>query len=230
MKTHLPEGPIYACLSLIIATASSGATGLEGAPAESAPPSSVSRPRMPPRVELSGLGGGQFGGNIDFDGGSASLKAGPTAGGLIGVRVAPWALAVAGYHYQFSEAAVQYTDINRESITFDLAIGYLQIGGELEFDTRTIVRPYMGMTLGAMHFTPDLEDVGSDWNFAAALFGGLKVVLWRRFGLRLQVKGLITVLGNESESLCFAGRGCVVALDVSVMGQGEVSGGVYLAF
>lgn len=182
------------------------------------------------RVELTGQGGYRFGGSADGENGGASLEAGPVVGGTLGIRVRGNALAIASYYYQFSRADVHFDAVGDEDTSFDMAIGYLQFGGEIEFPVRPKAVPFMGMTLGTVHFTPEVDDSTTDWYFAFALFGGIKIPLTKHFGLRADFKLLVTILNNDSDSLCVSGKGCITALDVNAMAQGEGLGGAYLAF
>jgi hypothetical protein len=195
-------------------------------------PPDLSAPKPSPlnRVELIGMGGYQFGGSVDLHEGSADFENGPTVGGILGVRVRGNALAIAGYHYQFSKVKITSGHEGDDDESFDMAIGYLQIGGEIEFPVHPRIKPFLGMTLGAVHFTPATEDAVTDWFFAGALFGGFKIPLSRHFGLRTNIKMLVTVLDNDSASLCVSGKGCVTEIDVNAMVQGEISGGAYLSF
>jgi hypothetical protein len=184
------------------------------------------------RVSIGALGGYQWGGSVTFRDGSASIDAGPTVGGQVGFKVSQNALAILSYHHQFTTATAIWLNDQRvqESETVDIGVGYLQIGGQIEFPVNAHLVPLLGLTVGASYFSRSDDVKKTDWFFAAVFYGGLKIPVAKHFGFLTQLKLLTTVIANNSHTICVSYHGCVVNLDVGAMVQGEISGGIYVAF
>ncbi len=191
------------------------------------------------RFTIAAHAGYQWGGSVDYQDnsggiqdGSASIDAGPTIGGQLGLKVAQNAWAIVSYHHQFtSGTSTWYYQGTRSSEEVDLGVGYLQIGGQIEFPVNEHLVPLLGLTLGASYFARSGGDVdNTDWFFAFAFFGGLKIPVVKNFGFLTQLKLLTTVIANDSHAVCVSYKGCVITLDTNAMVQGEISGGIYLAF
>jgi len=177
-------------------------------------------------VEITALGGIQFGGSVDLVGGDeGSFDADVGFGGVLGYRVQNDGLAVISY-------LVQPTEFSLDSGgSVDMNVGYLQIGGELEFAMTPHLLPFIGLTVGATHITP--RDGGdSNWFFSTVFTGGVKVPVSKHFGLRTQMSLLTTVIDGNSKIYCTSGGGasCAISADVDAMFQGNFSVGVYLTF
>lgn len=179
-------------------------------------------------IEVTGSVGYQFGGELDFDTAWANFDSAPNYGVMAGLRVNDYGLAVVSYHRQRSDTTLRIEGMPDQK--FDVDIGYLQIGGELEYPYRKRLVPFFGMTVGAVHLSPDVSGGETSWFFAGTAYAGLKVPVTKYFGLRTQIRMLGTAIGGDSEVLCVLPGGCLVAADLNGMIQGDVTAGVYLAF
>jgi hypothetical protein len=186
-------------------------------------------------VELSGFAGIQSGGEVKNNLGQVNFDSGLSYGGMIGLRVDDDALIVVSYQRQRSNTRTMFLPALPPIPTdFDVDIGYLQIGGELELPLRPRIIPLIGLTVGATHFTPVNGDLGTSWYFSAVAYLGVKVPITKHFGLRSQISMLGTVINGDGSFLCgsgSSGSGCTInATDITGMIQGSFTAGVYLAF
>jgi hypothetical protein len=183
------------------------------------------------RVSIAPLVGYQWGGNVDFRDGHASIDPGLTLGGQIGFKVSQNSLAILSYHHQFTSGSITWLNLGvQETENVDLGVGYLQIGGQIEFPVNAHLLPLLGLTVGASYFSRSDDVDRTDWFFAAVFYGGLKIPVVKNFGFLTQLKLLTTVITNNSHTVCVSYKGCVITLDAGAMVQGEISGGVYVAF
>jgi hypothetical protein len=114
---------------------------------------------------------------------------------------------------------------------FDLAVETWQAGGNYLFaeeDSR--VRPYIGMGLGVTRLLPEPDGLRDETRFCASFAAGAKVWLGAHVGLRVEARGLFTVLESDRETFCDSGEGCVVRSSGSEMSQAEVHAGLVLRF
>lgn len=88
------------------------------------------------------------------------------------------------------------------------------------------VRPYFGATGGIT--LVDAEFGGSETEVSVSLAGGVKVLFTDHLGLRLDGRFFFSDLGNRRDRYDFGG--CCYADDNSDLVQGQIAGGVILAF
>ena len=113
---------------------------------------------------------------------------------------------------------------------FDMSVEYLQGGGLIEFhQIQAPVVPFVSLTLGATHFNPDSQTVGSEWRFSSILGGGFKIMPSGRIGIRAQASLLMTFLDTGGSIFC-GGGGCSLGFFGAGMTQGDVSAGLTVAF
>jgi opacity protein-like surface antigen len=123
------------------------------------------------------------------------------------------------------ESGVDLHDIeglNHLGVTVD----EFQFGGVLETGYGRL-RPYITGLLGATLFGP--EDSDSEVRFSISIGGGVKYFLFRNLALRADIRGFCTVVESESAFISSGGV-TLVHFSGSTMWQGEVSGGITLAF
>lgn len=189
------------------------------------------------RIELSATAGARFGGSLDVglegaddlssDDGKLSFDDSVSYGGILGFRMQKNGLAFLSYSRQETTARFRLFADDSSKKTASASIEYFQVGGNLEV-TRGRVTPYFGLSIGPARFA-SLESDGADaWFFSAALDGGVKVELLPF--LYLRVLGRLPVTFQSSSVYCYTGYGCLVALHGQPLVQGEVQGGVTLAF
>ena len=107
-----------------------------------------------------------------------------------------------------------------------MTVDEFQIGGVLETG-RDRLRAYITGLLGATLFGPD--DADSEVRFSLSIGGGVKFFLLRNLALRADLRGYCTVVDSESAFISVGGV-TVAHFSGSSLWQGEVTGGVTLAF
>ncbi|MGB5195608.1 MAG: outer membrane beta-barrel protein, partial [Candidatus Deferrimicrobium sp.] len=110
---------------------------------------------------------------------------------------------------------------------FDLDIHYLHLGGTYMFPGDKI-RPYIAGGLGATHFVPSGSGLNRKTFFSLSLGGGAKIPLSSHVGLRLEGRGLLTVLPDTTEIFCVSsgGAACRVSVKGDVFGQFLLMAGI----
>jgi len=102
---------------------------------------------------------------------------------------------------------------------FDLDIHYLHLGGTYMFPGEK-VRPYIAGGLGATHFSPDGNGMSSKTYFSISLGGGAKIPISGPFALRLEGRGFLTILPDNTSIFCASSGGAACRVNV----QGDVFG------
>jgi opacity protein-like surface antigen len=88
------------------------------------------------------------------------------------------------------------------TVPVDLDIEYLQIGGLVSYPQDRHVIPYFGLTVGAARFSPDDAGLDEETKVAFSVGGGVKFPITKHLGLRLDVRGFVTLLEDDSEIFC----------------------------
>lgn len=84
----------------------------------------------------------------------------------------------------------------------DLDIEYLQIGGLVSYPQDRHVIPYFGVTVGAARFSPDAAGLDEETKVAFSVGGGVKFPITKHLGIRLDLRGYVTLLEDDSEIFC----------------------------
>lgn len=84
----------------------------------------------------------------------------------------------------------------------ELDIEYLQIGGLVSYPQDRHVIPYFGATVGAARFSPDATGFDEETKIAFSVGGGVKFPITKNLGIRLDLRGFITLLEDDSEIFC----------------------------
>ena len=110
---------------------------------------------------------------------------------------------------------------------FDLDIHYLHICGTYLLPGEK-VRPFISGGLGITYFSPDRSGVDSEIDFSLSLGGGVKIPISKRVGLRLEGRGFLTILPDNTEIFCVSsgGAACAVRVQGDVFGQVELLAGI----
>jgi len=185
----------------------------------------------PGMVQLTGLYGIQFGGSLDLDEGKLEIDSAPAWTVQAGLRVQDDGFAYVSYTQQSTVASFDSATGTPPSGRFDVDIGYLLVGGELDLPMRKHLVPFIGLGIGATHFSP--ANASTDWFFSFMAIGGLKIPIMKHIGLRGQVRYLGTVVDSDASWFCASAGGatCAVSLnDTTLLSQGDVTGGVYISF
>jgi opacity protein-like surface antigen len=117
-----------------------------------------------------------------------------------------WGIAInfeeeASHYYEFIYARYD-TDVKGGATPIDLDIQYLQIGGTVAWSEARHVIPYLGLTIGAARFNPDVDGGDNATKFAFSIGAGVRVPITSHFGVRAEWRSYGTVLGDDSDLFC----------------------------
>ena len=103
-------------------------------------------------------------------------------------------------------------------------INYYQAGLQIPFNTGRNVYPFVIVTAGVASLSPNVTGVASATRFAMSAGGGVKVPINPNVGIRFDIRGYVTQLGNDSA--CSA---CTYGYNNSFY-QGQANLGVFFSF
>jgi hypothetical protein len=182
------------------------------------------RPVEQQTVQLAGLAGCGFGGSVRdvaFDE-SRSFEAAPVFGGALDVRVAPGWNAELFYSRQATRlhgGIAPPFDVTQERYL----LGIQQETGEERF------RWFGTFYLGATRWIPGLDGYSPDLRFTGGIGLGAKAFFTKNVGLRFEARGFYTLVKSDGGMVCANGT-CLFAFSGSGLWQGDVGGGLVLAF
>lgn len=104
------------------------------------------------------------------------------------------------------------------------------LGGFQEEKGEGRARWFGTISVGATRFVPGLGGLDSDTRFGAAGGLGVKTFLAKNLGLRFEARALYTLVSGGSGGVLCANGTCLFAFSGSSLWQGDVSGGLILAF
>jgi opacity protein-like surface antigen len=113
-----------------------------------------------------------------------------------------------------------------------LTVEYLHLGGTLLLDDEPQIKPYIVGGLGATRFTPG-EQGNTDTRFSASLGLGLRWPVTRHFSVRLEGRGLVTLVNQDTAVFCRSDQNgllCRVRGSGQTFLQGEFLAGAAWAF
>jgi hypothetical protein len=188
-------------------------------------------------VEITPVGGYRFGGSYTAgtgtgpqgDYGLYEVDEAASFGVHVGFRVSRDGEIEALYSRQDTRASTGSLFMGTPA--YDLALESWQAGGNYLFkeeDAR--VRPYIGMGLGITRLLPGATGLADETRFSASFAAGAKVWLGRHVGLRLEVRGFFTFLGDSRQTSCQTAQGCVIQAEGDVISQADARAGLVLRF
>lgn len=185
-------------------------------------------------LELTGFGGLQWGGSTDLaSGGTGSFDWGPSYGGSAYWRVRDDGLFGVIYSRQESrfDASIPQADGSLLYLSTDVIVNLIHAGGELEISPTKRLTPILGLSVGATYIQPT-SGGDTNWFFSAALTGGGKYRITEHFGLRAQMRLIVSVLGSDSTVVCVSAGGatCAVSANLDALIMGDLVAGAYVEF
>lgn len=184
--------------------------------------------------EVTPFVGYRTGGDFDLEGSPTASKVDLDDQGSFGlaVNLFPSGDKTESYElfYSRQEASVAK---NSPLAPFDLNVEYLHLGGTLNFNDELPVRPYIVGGLGLTRFSPQTGNGGDDSRFSFSLGGGLKLPVTKRFNVRLEARGFLTLVNSDSAFLCVSGSQggtCAVRVRGDSFIQFELLAGAAFAF
>jgi hypothetical protein len=188
---------------------------------------------LPPRSgaesgwEIAPFAGAHLGGNFEDNstGAGLDLKDGAVFGLVLAAPDTADTRYELFYGFQRTELSAGGT-LGGEPL-FDLDIHYLHLGGSYRF-AEGKVRPFVSGGLGATRFSPRGDGPGAKTYFSLSLGGGAMVPISGHLALRVEGRGFLTILPEDSEIFCVSGGGAACRVDVrgDVFGQFLLLGGI----
>ncbi|HEY8197002.1 MAG TPA: hypothetical protein VIG04_08495 [Gemmatimonadales bacterium] len=190
------------------------------------------------RFEITPYAGYQWGGSFDTQGNGA------TPAGTLRLKDSfAWGVILSAL--KFGTSAIELTYLRQDSdVEFDpigsggstnlggFAMNYVQIGGRQHFGRRdSPFKPFASISLGIAILDPKAESLDASTRFSFSLGGGAQYMFASdRAGLRTDVKFWVTPVPNGVYSTWCDFYGCFVDEGTTTVTQGQVSGGLVLAF
>ena len=180
-------------------------------------------------VEITPLGGWQFGGGVSTRDGELDIQGAPSFGIAVDIQVrGDMGQVELVYSRQQTELDLRDQATGVRTTLFDMTVQYLQAGGLFQV-RRGRTYPFVTLTLGATNFNPDGPGVSSEWRFSGIFGAGAKVFLSDQIGVRLQSRLLFTSMDTGSSLFCSQPGGCSVGLYGAAMAQAEFTAGLIFA-
>jgi hypothetical protein len=111
------------------------------------------------------------------------------------------------------------------------AVNYIQIGGRQEFGRGERFRPFVSASVGIGIMDPKADDISATTRFSWSVGGGTRYMFASdRAGIRADAKLWATPVGSGTYGGWCDIFGCFVAEGTAWVTQGQVSGGLVLAF
>jgi len=83
-----------------------------------------------------------------------------------------------------------------------VAVEYLHLGGTAPLDAESRVKPYVVGGLGVTRFSPEPAQGRENTRLSASLGAGLRVPVSAHFALRLEARGLVTLVDPNTAFFC----------------------------
>jgi hypothetical protein len=177
-----------------------------------------------PKVQLAALAGWGFGGsvqNVTLEQ-AYSFQAAPVFGGALDIKLsAGWNVELY-YSRQQSELGAGLGPAIDVTLERYLA-GIQEEKGSERF------RWFGTFYVGATRFVPGISGFDSDTRFTGGIGLGAKAFFSKNVGLRFEARGFYTVVDAEGGFICGGGT-CLFSFSGSGLWQGDVGGGLILAF
>jgi len=195
---------------------------------------SSAQAQYPRRGEFTLFGGYQWGGSFDTDAISNILAGEITENssfswGAIFSFLAQRNSAVELWYLRQPTKVKFKADLGQTREVGDFSNNYIQLGFRQDIQTAGMVRPFVSGAMGINVL--DAEGSGSSTRFAWTLGGGaLAMPAEKRVGFRLDLRWLVTPVPSGTYGGWCNVWGCYAVEGTSWLHQGQVSGGLVVAF
>ena len=203
-------------------------TGLSAQFNESEPPEPLKKST---KLELTAQAGYSFGALIRTYDGDLRLDPGGWYGGAINYALKRDIFLELSYYYRTSSMTQRSGNPWSPGGSTNLGnqtTHYIQ-GGSIKTFKKGKVAPFIGGNLGLGIFSSDIPGSSSSTFFTVSGLGGAKIYLARNFGIRVQGRLILPIFFGSLGFYC-GGGGCGAGVGGSGTVEGELSGGVFLAF
>lgn len=177
-------------------------------------------------VQLAPFAGYGFGGSVQSaaDGQTYSIKSGLAYGGSADFRISPaWRFEVL---YSRQETKLESSGLVP---SVDMTVERYLAGFQEEKGEDGPTRVFGTLLFGATRFVPALPGSSGTTRFTGGLALGVKSFFSKNVGLRLEARGFFTSVKGSAGLACVNGS-CLFAFSGSGLWQGDLSGGLILAF
>jgi hypothetical protein len=181
------------------------------------------------RVEISPFGGFQFGGNLTVQSGDLNVPLGGNYGILVDVTFASNGQIELIYNRQATKLEQEDAG-GAVTPLFDMAVHYIHVGALYRFPA-TQVEPFVTVSGGVTRLEPsgdrDAESYGS-----GSFGGGIKKFFTPNFGFRVQSRFWFTLVRSNDNVFCApaVAGGCLIGQSAGLLVQGNLTGGLIVAF
>ncbi len=179
-------------------------------------------------VEVTPFLGYQAGGTFESRSGDRNIESSPNFGLVLSIRTRHDGLIE--FLYSRQQTRLEILDIFGVDQGFDLNVEYLHFGGLWEIKQGK-TQPFIGLSVGGTRFDPQAEGVSDELYFSAAISGGAKFMVSDRVGLRVEGRGLATLLGSGGGIFCgFPPGACGITVTGSTLLQIDALVGLIVRF
>ena len=198
---------------------------------ESQPPPTPMKIQKAPQIEIAAQYGYSFGALVYSSSGDIRLDAGPWYGGAVDFYLKRDIMLELSYYYRTGDLTLRGGSPWEPGYSTNIGTqetNYLQIGSLKTF-RKGKVAPFLGGNLGLGWFSSDVPGSSTSTFFTVSGLGGAKIYLSEHFGLRLQGRLILPIFWGSLGFYC-GGGGCGVGAGGTGTVEGELSGGLFLAF
>jgi hypothetical protein len=110
------------------------------------------------------------------------------------------------------------------SSVFDLDVDYYHVGGLIAGPDRK-QKPFLAGTIGMTYLNPKPAGYSSESLFSFGIGGGIKYFMTERVGLRLEGRGLFSVVSSSARVFC-GGGGCLIEFSGDIFWQLQFNAGL----
>lgn len=156
-----------------------------------------------PQVDLSVMGGGFLSTPLLGTTKTGTFDDSWAVSGMLGVRRDRRSRVVWYARYSYTQTDISGTsgDFVTQA-TVPLHVGRITGGAEVDYRMGKRVRPFLGLGLGATHYTPREDGYSGSWSGSLELFAGAKVGITRHFGLRFHAGAVGTLIREGKGIVC----------------------------
>jgi hypothetical protein len=167
------------------------------------------------------LGGGEF---EDAGGSKRKIDSATNPGVIFDYAAESWR----AYEFLYTKASTEIGGATKS----DLDIDYLQIGGIVSYPDGKHLIPYFGLTAGLARLSPNVAGWDDETKPAFSIATGLRAPIGEHFGVRLDVRGFVTLLNSDSHIFCEVSDGatCDIRSKGTTLFQYSASLGFIVAF
>ena len=186
------------------------------------------------RAQFTPFGGYNWGGTLQTDrqgsipSGEVTLEDSFTWGGILSFVVQEGAAVELWYLRQDNQLLFQSQGGATQTVG-DFATNYIQLGGRWGLPLATAFQPFISASLGVAIFEPP-RDLDGSTRFSWSLGGGFLKMVNPKFGLRTDIRWLATPVPSGEYATWCGFYGCYAAEGTEWISQGQVSGGLIIAF